>query len=233
MLRKLQGRVVCLAPAGEHGAADGLGNAFAEAGLVTPEEQQASEALAAEEADQDTPDAESVEDPKAEETPAEGAEASGEVTPEDVKPQVDEGQESLQDLQAKVTEANAKISELNGQVAILTGMNATLNKEKAELQASLDKVTGEAQANAEAADSLKPLAKRPIQTLALTLNERVSEEELPDMSAVDLASKGATMLDRMKGALPSGQQSATAEDESQTTEKASVTTAHDAGLGNL
>lgn len=226
MLRKLQGRVVCLAPAGEHGAADGLGNAFAEAGLVTPEEQQASEALAAEEADQDTPDAESVEDPKAEETPAEGAEASGEVTPE-------EGQESLQDLQAKVTEANAKISELNGQVAILTGMNATLNKEKAELQASLDKATGEAQANAEAADSLKPLAKRQIQTIALTLNERVSEEELQDMSAVDLASKGATMLDRMKGALPSGQQSATAEDESQTTEKASVTTAHDAGLGNL
>lgn len=226
MLRKLQGRVVCLAPAGEHGAADGLGNAFAEAGLVTPEEQQASEALAAEEADQDTPDAESVEDPKAEETPAADAEASGEVAPE-------EGQESLQDLQAKVTEANAKISELNGQVAILTGMNAALNKEKAELQASLDKVTGEAQANVEAADSLKPLAKRQIKTIALTLNERVSDEELQDMSAVDLASKGATMLDRMKGALPSGQQSATAEDESQTTEKASVTTAHDAGLGNL
>lgn len=227
MLRKLQGRVVCLAPAGEHGSADGLGNAFAEAGLVTPGEQQASEALAAEETDQDTSDSESAQDPKAEGTSADVSDVSVEAAPKV------EGQGSLQDLQAKVTEANAKVSELNGQVAILTGMNSTLNQEKAELQASLDKVTGEAQANSAAADSLKPLAKRQIKIVARNLNEHVSDEELQGMSAVDLASKGATMLDRLHKSIPNKQISASAEDESQPTEKASVTTAHDAGLGNL
>lgn len=220
MLRKLQGRVVCLAPAGEHGAADSLGQAFADAGLVSPAEQQASEALAQEEATQAVADS--------------GSESQAQEPEADVVSEASSSSDkSVKDLEAELTSANAKLLEMSGQVSLLTSMNATLNKEKADMQSAVDKASAEASASAEAAESLKPLAKRQVLVLARGLGEGVDRDALDKMSAAELASKGASMLERFNKAVPDRQVSQIPEDQTQSTETATAPNAHEAGLGNL
>lgn len=222
MLRKLQGRVVCLAPAGEHGAADSLGTAFANAGLVTTAEQKASEALAEEESAQASAGSEKPTEPT--NSAAQEPESDGSTNTAD----------SQTDLKAELDLANAKLLEMGGQISLLTSMNATLNKEKADMQSALDKASAQATASEEAAASLSPLAKRQILVLAKSLNEGVDREALDSMSATEIASKGASLLARFNKALPDHQVSQTPADQTNNPTKTdSVPNAHEAGLGNL
>jgi len=214
MLRKRHGRVVCLAPASEHGSVDGLAQAMQENLNISPAELEAAASLEEDGAEEEGPEPVQTPD-EPEESPADLDASAG------------------QDLQAKLDAALEENKALTAQVSLLERLNSTLNSDKSGMQAKLDVQASELESAAQACEALKPGAVRAVKVLSRVLGEPVADD-LSSKSAAEIGSICASLISKNEKVMPNRQVS----NEMPTgtgaePEQVVVPTASESGLSNF